>query len=295
MYEIRKAQKGEITSQKEIWQLCFGDRERYIDFYYANRYQEEETLLLLHDGNIASMLTLIPVQTVIPDNTSFESVMLYAYATHPKYQKRGFATRIMEFTNQYLAEGQKDFSILVPQAKDLFDFYRDRGYRECFSVKEAELTAEDIDRYDLGITRSCTITSASPETYNQRRRDRLRGRFHIAYHDADILYQKKLSQLSGADIYHVDFEGIQGCAVVERMNPDKILVKEILLPDEYIFSFMKQLRKELAAKQYYLRMPVLGNEKINGTIRPFGMIRAHRAGSAAVQYEDSGYMGLAFD
>lgn len=44
MIEIRFAKMGETVRQKEIWKLCFGDSEQYIDFYYANRYKEDETL-----------------------------------------------------------------------------------------------------------------------------------------------------------------------------------------------------------------------------------------------------------
>jgi len=78
MVEVRWAREGEIDRQKELWKLCFGDPEWYIDFYFANRYKKDETLVLLYNGEIIAMLTLMPVRTVFPDNQSAASSMLYA-------------------------------------------------------------------------------------------------------------------------------------------------------------------------------------------------------------------------
>ena len=31
--------KGDMDRQKQIWKICFGDDDAYIDFYFANRYK----------------------------------------------------------------------------------------------------------------------------------------------------------------------------------------------------------------------------------------------------------------
>lgn len=293
--EVRLAQKGEILRQKEIWKLCFGDPDNYIDFYYANRYKEDETLLLLHDGEIVAMLTMIPVKTVDTDKRSFNTAMLYAIATHPNYQNRGFATQLMELSTPYLRANNTEHSILVPAEKRLFDFYRKQGYRDGFCLREALLTHEQIDCLEIHRSCQCTISSITPEEYNHRRNKQLKGRLYIAYGDEDITYQKKLSQLSGADIYAIDVEGVQGCAALERVDSDKVLIKEILLPEEFIYLGIKQITQLLSAKEYILRTPAYLGEQLGGSIRPFGMIRADREIDLEITPEELGYLGFAFD
>lgn len=296
--KVRLARIGEIVRQKEIWKLCFGDPDNYIDFYYANRYKEDETLLLLAEGEITAMLTMIPVKTVDTNDQSFNTAMLYAIATHPEDQNRGFASQLMESSNPYLRANNSDLSILVPAGKRLFDFYRKQGYQEAFYIREALLTRDMIDRLDSSeISRfyQVAISSITPEEYNQRRDLLLKGRLHIAYADRDIFYQKKLSQLSGADIYAIDIEGKLGCAAIERVNSDTVLIKEILLPEEFIHQGIIEIAQLLSAKEYILRTPAYLGEDLGGSVRPFGMIRADREIDIDLTPEAQGYLGLAFD
>ncbi|MGE5380745.1 MAG: GNAT family N-acetyltransferase, partial [Methylocystaceae bacterium] len=89
MSEIRLAKAGEIARQKEIWKLCFGDPDQYIDFFYANRYHEQDTMVLIEEEIIVSMLTMIPVEIVAINQEHLHATMLYAIATHPQYQHQG--------------------------------------------------------------------------------------------------------------------------------------------------------------------------------------------------------------
>ncbi|MGE5453636.1 MAG: GNAT family N-acetyltransferase, partial [Methylocystaceae bacterium] len=158
MNEIRLAHQGETDRQKEIWQLCFGDSDSYIDFFYANRYQEDETLLLLQDREIMAMLTMIPVTVIAADGQSFDSTMLYAIATHPKYQNRGFATQLMNYANQHLGGQKKVFSVLVPSGEKLFNFYRKQGYQDGFYIRETLLTETMIESVLTDASCQCTIS-----------------------------------------------------------------------------------------------------------------------------------------
>lgn len=292
---MRLAQKGEIGRQKEIWKLCFGDYDHYIDFYFANRYKEDETAVLLHDGEIMAMLTMLPVRTVTPKEQSFKTAMLYAIATHPQYRNRGFATQLMNFSSQYLKTKKNDLSVLVPAKRELFNYYRKQRYQEGFYIREVLLTREGVDCLPINRSCQCMISSITPEEYNLRRNIQLSGRLFISYQDEDIAYQKKLSQQSGTDIFAIDIEGNQGCLTVERITADKVLIKEILLPEDYINAALINIAKQLFAKEYILRTPPYLGEKFGGIIRPFGMTKVIGKGNLLIAPEDLGYLGLAFD
>ena len=293
--EIRPAGKGDADRQKKIWKLCFGDDDAYIDFYFANRYREDKTLLMLLDGEIVSMLTIIPVEVVTADGRTFPSAMQYAIATHPEYRGRGFASRLMGFCDRYLKQNCMEMSVLVPAEERLFDFYGKRGYKKGFYIREISVAAGFVKELTADTASRPLMMPASPWEYNIRRNSQLKGSFYVAYQDEDIAYQKKLSVRTGADIYTIGIEGIYGCAAVERIDPDRVLIKELLVPEHIISQCLGQIAERLPAAEYVLRLPAYRGGGLGGTVRPFGMVKSYRYtenGTAADRY---GYLGIAFD
>jgi predicted acetyltransferase len=295
MREIRSAQKGDIAQQKEIWKRCFGDSDNYIDFYYANRYKETETVLLLEDKVISSMLTMLPIEIIAPNKQIYNSSMLYAIATHPEYQNRGFANEVMDFTHKSLREDKKAFSVLVPSGQHLFDFYRRQGYQDGFYIREVVLTWERIGILRSDESRCCKISNISPEEYNLRRTKQLSGRLYVAYTDNDIAYQQKLSKQSCADIFGVEIDGVQGCVAIERLNSNKILIKELLISESYLPIAIKKIAQLMPVNEYVLRTPAFLGKQLEGTIRPFAVIKAFQGTELEITADDLGYLGFAFD
>lgn len=295
MNEIRLAQKGETARQKEIWKLCFGDSDRYIEFYYDNRYREEETALLLQDGEIAAMLTMLPVQAVTAAQRSFNSTMLYAIATHPHYRHRGYSTRLTAFAHQHLKNKESAFSVLVPAGKQLFEFYRRQGYQEAFYMREAAWDWSRIQGWPGGKSAPCAIRSVPPQEYNRIREKQLSGKLHIAYSDEDISYQQKLSRHTGADIYSLAAAGTQGCVVIERFAGDKVFIKELLMAEELMPRAVKSIAQLLPAQEYILRTPAFLGQQLEGALRPYGMLRPNQEIPLDIAPKNCGYLGLAFD
>ena len=296
MIEVRLADKGETARQKEIWRASFGDHEHYIDFFYANRYREEETLILLQDEKIASMLTMLPVRLLASDLRCYNSTMLYAIATDPDYQHQGFATRLLEYAHHYLQGKNNLFTLLVPTNKQLFDFYGKQGYRNGFYIREVLFTNGRIQSLRINDTCRCHISPISTREYTRRREEQLKGNLFVSYHDEDVFYQKKLSLQSNADIYGIDLNNAEGCATVERMmGTNKAVIKEILVPEEHILPAVKHLAELLQAKEYLIRTPAYSGQSLEGSVRPFGMIKAIHETDLMINPEDLGYLGIAFD
>ena len=88
------------------------------------------------------------------------------------------------------------------------------------------MNGHKIDTLPISQTHKGTISPIVAEEYNLRRNKQLSDRFYIAYEDEDINYQKKLSRQSGADIYGIDFEKIQGSAAIERLASKRYLFKK---------------------------------------------------------------------
>lgn len=295
MSEIRFAFDHEIEEQKEIWKLCFGDADNYIDLFFAQRYKKNETVLLLSEERIAARLTMLPAKILTQQKRSFETAILYAIATHPDYRNRRFAAQIIDYAEKQLVLENKAFSLLVPATAQLFDFYRKLGYEAVFYIRELTLDAKQIGSLSAEYPTRSVFLPATAERYNSVRKSQLKGRLFISYTNADIGYQKKLSQESGADIFTLESKEFVGCTAIEKGSSGKIFIKELLVPDRYIAGAIKKIAGIMPAKEYFLRTPVFLGETFGGTIRPFAVCKKLLDAGIAITPNDNGYLGLAFD
>jgi len=295
MPQIRLAQAGEVEQLKEIWKQSFADKDCFINFYYANRFKAERTVVLEEAGELAAMLTVILLDLVLPDKERLKTAMLYAIATHPAYRNKGLARQLIEQTNQSLAVQGTAFSVLVPAEKGLFDFYYRQGYQPGFYLREAKLTREALAGNRTGQQDLCRISAADPAEYNGIRNAFLAGSLHIAYNHEDIAYQKEISRMSGADIYTVDTGQHQGCLAVERYAGDKLLIKELLLAEKGLKDCLWQLAHLTGARELTVRTPGFAGVSLGGIVRPFGLFKAIGHNSCPLNPGNEGYLGLAFD
>lgn len=289
--EIRKAKKSDLERVKDIWKLCFEDEDYYIDFYFNNREWQEGMSVLLLDGSIVSMLTMIPVNIVRENGDAVKSAMLYAIATHPQFRKRGLADKLMGWCSNYLLSNQVPVTMLVPAEPALFRFYDGRGYRIACYIREVTLTREIIENINNQNGSECELHSAEPYQYNQIRRALLKGRTYVDYREDEILFQKKASQLFNADIYSILTEVGEGCAIVERTE-DIVIVKELLIDEKCIISAIKQISVQMPAQRYIIRTPSFYNSDIGGDTRPFGMVRSSKLPDPSPH---NIYLGIAYD
>ncbi|AFM00290.1 acetyltransferase [Desulfitobacterium dehalogenans ATCC 51507] len=309
MKEMRLALWSDVERLKGIWKLCFGDSDSFIDFYFTQRFQPEQVAVYLVDHVITAMLTMIPVQWLEAHEgqKSIQGSMLYAIGTHPDFQHRGIATELMDWALAYLGKRQMELCVLVPAEAELFNFYERRGYQAGFALREAVLNRNEIEVMcaSSGINREdrsgFAVSAAAPQAYNSIRNQLLRGATYLAYREEEVAYQKKISRLSGADLYKFNVGEVQGCAAVERLTGDKVLVKEYLVPEEFFCHGLKALAHTLQAQEFIIRTPAHGGQVMGGQVRSFGMfkrISSRELGPVHHQneiFEERAYLGLAFD
>lgn len=294
MIETRLAKNREVGQLKELWKICFGDEEDYINLYFDHKYKEEETAVLLWAGKIVAMGTMIPAHMVMENGEKYDLSMLYAIATHPEFQGKGLSAQIMEFCHRYLKCHNKDLSILVPAQESLFNFYGKRGYKDGFYIREVTLTRDQMIELGDDQEEKAFISPITAADYNKMRRSRLEGQLYIDYGNEQIAYQKKLCQKFGGDLYGLYIGDACGCTVVERMSLDEVLIKELLIPDCLLKESIRQIARELPAKQYHIRLPVFSKGDIGGTTRHFGMAKSYMEKGIFLSGE-SGYLGIAYD
>jgi GNAT superfamily N-acetyltransferase len=291
--KIRLVKKEDLNDLKEIWKLSFGDPDSFIDLYFQTRDWLRETAVLLDGGKAVSMMTMIPVDLIDESGEKCSASMIYAVATHPGFQKRGFSARLIGFCNDYLLSNGTAATLLVPASEDLFRFYEKQGYLNSFYVKEAEINRGEIEKLQDKSSALCRITPAEPAEYNRIRRKFLNGQAYLDYRDDEILFQKRLALMFDADLFAVEIGGIEGCAYAERMSQEEVIIKEFLVPDRFLAAALKELTRLLTADRYIVRTPPGFGEILGGEVRPFGMLRLN--GSGCRQTDTASYLGIAYD
>lgn len=297
--EIRLVKQEDLEDLKEIWRMSFGDPDSFIDFYYQTRDWLSETAVLLEGGKAVSMLTMIPVELTGPGGRQCSASMLYAIATHPDYQKRGYADQLIEFSNEYQLSKQVAVTLLVPASENLFNFYGKRGYRDGFYVREVVLSRDDIDKL-LGENKPCRFVPVKPMEYNAMRSKLLEGQPYLSYRDDEIAFQKQLTVMFGTDLYAIVIGDTAGCAYAERISEEEVIVKELLIPEQFLIPAVKRIAELLPADNYMIRTPAFAGESLGGRIRPFGMIRANKMNGDKVTVDtgyptQESYLGIAYD
>ncbi|MBP2642115.1 MAG: GCN5-related N-acetyltransferase [Firmicutes bacterium] len=290
MNEVRLSSPGDIRQLKALWKACFGDSDRYIDFFYNNRYKPEESVVLLEGNAIATMLVLLPMSIRFSEGQSFSAGYLYAFATHLKFRGRGYGPNILQFVDTHLIKLGVDSTITVP-ATGMFDYFAKVGFIECFYIREAMIDSQAVP---LSETEG-KIQVSAPDTYNAVRNEFLKGSLHVRYDNEAIDYQKKLSMQAGADIYHLHIGDVTGCAAAEVSDTGVVFIKELLLPDKYLTTGLSLLAGLLPAKQYIVRTPAFIGAVLGGEVRPYGMIKYYKTPKMKVPGNRLGYLAFAYD
>ncbi len=294
-FEIRLAEAGDLEALKAIWKLSFGDEDKLIDLYFQSRDWLSEVMVLVCDRRVASMLTMIPTDIAGADGGRQKASMLFAIATHPDFRNRGFADRLIEYSNRYQKENNVLITLLVPAGESLFRYYTKFGYRNGFFVRETELDRSEI--YKLGgKAPGCRILSIGPEEYNRRRRMLLAEHDYLDYRDAETSFQKKIGSIYDSDLLAIKTGKTEGCAYYERISDEAVLVKELLIPEPFLAEALTGLSEHLPFQKIIIRTPPWLGESLGGTVRAFGMIRYNGEDSVQEEHENRlPYLGIAFD
>ncbi len=110
---------------RELWRTVFGDEESFIDSFLLHHRDDAVMLSRRIDGQIVSMLHIIPFRT------SFGSAAyIYGVATHPDHRGRGYSSSLLcEAVDVARSRGDKILFLIPDAAKPwLRDYYARFGF-----------------------------------------------------------------------------------------------------------------------------------------------------------------------
>lgn len=292
MVEIRPSRPEEIPAQKRLWKLAFGDDEKYIDWFYRCCGRPEDMLLLLEEGQLASMLALLPQEVVLPGGETARAWYIYALATDPTVRSRGYGRQLLHYVDFHLRARGADCVTTVPAEPSLFKFFGTVDFAPSFSTRKLELLRDMVPDVAPGDR----AEPVEAEEYNAIRERLLEGTPHVRYGQELIRYQQGLGQMSGGGLYRVEAGGAVGCAAAEYVDKESVLFKELLLPPEQMSAGLAALAQVLPGVRCHVRTPAAWDGLKGSYLQPFGMMKWYRPELQRLWRQVShGYMGLGFD
>lgn len=292
MVEMRASRPEEVHRLQKIWRKAFGDSWEYIDYFFDRLYTPERMLVLAEDGEIMTMLALLPMTFTNREGAPARMSYIYALATRPEGRGKGYGRMLLRYAEHIAGQNGADCISTVPAEPSLHRFFGTVGFRDSFSVRKAEFRRRDLAPAAPGDT----IVPAPAQEYNARRCELLRGVPHVAYTEELAAYQKGLSKMSGADLYLIGAAGVQGCAAAEYVDEETVLVKELLIEPQALAPAVAQIAQALPALRYHIRTPAAWPGLPGSYMQPFAMVKWYdwEKGRDWVPNANC-YMGLAFD
>ncbi|MEA4911299.1 MAG: GNAT family N-acetyltransferase [Oscillospiraceae bacterium] len=142
---IRNATQEDINKIKLLWDEGFHDPLSYVDFIYDRVAQFSDTLVIEENGDLCSMLTIIPTGFRLRDKT-IRTAYIYGAATQKSRRRHGYMVKLLEYAEHVCREQGYALCVLVPGEKYLYDFYKNRGYSDDFSCRMVKLEAGMLER-----------------------------------------------------------------------------------------------------------------------------------------------------
>ena len=136
---LRYAHNDDVQTLKNLWQICFGDRMRYIDVFFERMFNAENTVVSEVDGKLAGVVYLL-------ERKLNDRKFLYGYAigVFPEYRGNGICEKMLEFV-KVKAEKEGCIFGLHPANDKLTEFYKRIGLNEMYYLKEVEVSNSDSD------------------------------------------------------------------------------------------------------------------------------------------------------
>lgn len=128
----------QLPQLRSLWKEAFGDTEDFLDVFFTDIFTADRCRCVTAEGQVAGALYWLDCSA-----QGRPMAYLYAVATQKSYRGKGVCRSLMGDTHALLRELGYAGCLLVPGEKELFQMYREMGYRLCSQVREFSCKAAE--------------------------------------------------------------------------------------------------------------------------------------------------------
>ena len=261
-YSFRPMKTGEFDRLRPVWKEGFGDSDAFLDEFRDRMLRTQDVQMALCGEEPVAMVVVLPAALCTRDGEEEPAGCIYALTTLPEHRGRGIAARLVRSAAERKRAGGIKSIAISPDGPGLFHYYAGQGWRDAFSVREAEIAAgaEGVRAVPVGAG-----------AYTLLRERILKGRDHIRWDERAVGFQELICRDSGGGLFTFQTEA-PCCAAVEYGGDGELSACELLAPDELLVPCAAGLMERFSEKQIRLRMPAWLGSGLEGEILPFGML-----------------------
>ena len=114
-----------------LWKICFPESPEFTNWYFKNIFSVSNTLLYKENNIICSMLQELNFKF----STDEKATYIYGACTHPNHRKKGLMGELLNTSFKSDLKKGINLSILIPENKPLFNFYKKFDYMPVTPIK----------------------------------------------------------------------------------------------------------------------------------------------------------------
>ncbi len=103
MKTVRVAKETDREAFYRLWKICFGDSDSFCDWFFANRFAPDYSVVLEKDGEIVSCMQAFPYKLWIRGR-AVQGAMLCGVSTHPDHRKKGYMRQVFTYAVNHLRQ-----------------------------------------------------------------------------------------------------------------------------------------------------------------------------------------------
>jgi predicted acetyltransferase len=123
---------------RRMWKICFDDSDEFMDLYFSEKYQNENTLIYFDKNQAVASLQMLPYSFTFCGKEIPVSY-ISGVCTLPEYRNRGFANKLLFKAFCLMRERDIPISILIPAEAWLYSYYARYCYETVFSSDKYEI------------------------------------------------------------------------------------------------------------------------------------------------------------
>lgn len=124
---VKQPEVHNIHALKNIWKICFGDTDEYINTFFEKGFKPEYALVALYDFKPVGMLYLLPALLEYKGK-EYIGQYVYAVGVKPEYRKMGIMRALEEKATELAKASGLSFLTLIPKNESLYKMYSKLGY-----------------------------------------------------------------------------------------------------------------------------------------------------------------------
>lgn len=141
---IRFADKSSEAEIREMWKICFGDSDAYMDIYFREKYRPENTLIYIDENKkTAASLQMLPFNFLF-HNSEIPVAYYSGLCTLPEARKQGFMGALIIESFREMRIRKIPLAILVPQDNSVMRYYEKFGFARTFDAGQPQLSLRNL-------------------------------------------------------------------------------------------------------------------------------------------------------